>query len=227
MQDFCFKTTDQETLTAALETLGLAKDGQVIGDWIWAGRVVQTPSVYDPETGEETKPPTYFDGEYAVYRATDAQAAVILGATLPLGVALVNPPAGVPLFGGEWLQPDLASLKTAKIEEAKAACDAVLAPLGAEYGVWERQTWDQQVAEATALMANPSASVPMLTAMAAARGMEVSALAQRILVNREAWSAISGAVIGQRQAIYDQVKAAKTVADVRAISVEISLPASA
>jgi len=141
-------------------------------------------------------------------------------------VEVVDPPVGIPLFGGEWLTPDLTALKTAKNAEAKAACDAVLEPLGTEYGRWETATWDQQVTEATALMTNPSASVPMLSAMAAARGMEVAALAQRILINRESWSAISGAVIGQRQAIYDQVKAAETVAAVRAISVEISLPAS-
>ena len=73
-------------------------------------------------------------------------------------------------------------------------------------------------------MADPLASVPMLTAMASARGMEVAALAQRILVNRETWSAISGAVIGQRQAIYDQVKASGTVADVNSIVVNITLP---
>ena len=73
------------------------------------------------------------------------------------------------MFGGEWLQPDLAALKAAKNAEAKAACDAVLEPLGAEYGRWETATWDQQVTEATALMSDPSTSVPMLAAMAAAR----------------------------------------------------------
>ena len=106
MQDFCFKTTDQATLTAALETLGLVVDGQVVGDWIWVDHVVKTPGVYDPATGEETSAPTYYDGQYAVYRATDAQATVIEAATWPEGVSLVDPPDGVPLFGGEWLQPD-------------------------------------------------------------------------------------------------------------------------
>ena len=224
MQDFCFKTTDQGTLIVALDALGLVVDGQVVGDWMWVGRVVQTPGDHDAETGAETTPPTYYDGEYAVYRATDEQAAVIEAATWPDGVELVDPPAGVPLFGGEWITPDLDALKAAKVEEAKIACDAVLAPLGAEYGRWETATWDQQVSEATELMSNPAASVPMLAAMASARDMDVAELAQRILVNREAWSAISGAVIGQRQAIYDQVKAAETVADVRAIKVALSLP---
>ena len=223
MQDFCFKTTDQGSLTGALGTLGLVVDGQVAGDWLYVGRVIKTPGVY-ADDGAETTAPVYHDGEYAVYRATDAQAAVIEAATWPDGVELVDPPAGIPLFGGEWITPDLDALKAAKVEEAKIACDAVLAPLGAEYGRWETATWDQQVSEATELMSNPAASVPMLAAMASARGMDVAELAQRILVNREAWSAISGAVIGQRQAIYDQVKAAKTVADVRAIKVALSLP---
>jgi len=226
MQDFCFKTTDQGSLTGALGTLGLVVDGQVAGDWLYVGRVIKTPGVY-ADDGAETTAPVYHDGEYAVYRATDAQAAVIEAATWPDGVTLVDPPAGVPMFGGEWIVPDLDALKAAKVEEAKIACDAVLAPLGAEYGRWETATWDQQVSEATELMSNPAASVPLLAAMASARDMDVAELAQRILVNREAWSAISGAVIGQRQAIYDRVKAAGKAADVRAITVAISLPTSA
>lgn len=128
----------------------------------------------------------------------------------------------------------LPAAKIAKITEAKTSCDAILAPLGAEYGVWERQTWDQQVAEATALMTDPaletppaagaSDKIPCIRAMASARGMTIPSLAQRILVNRETWSRISGAVIGQRQAVYDRVQAATTLAEVEAIEVKITLP---
>ena len=150
MQDFCFKTTmGQATLTAALETLGLVVDGQVVGDWIWVGQVVSTPGTYDPETGEEIAAPVYLDGEYAVYRATDAQAAVIEAATWPDGVELVDPPTGVPMFGGEWLQPDLAALQAeacARIETERqtrlAAGISITWPDGVTSLVQTRDTQD-------------------------------------------------------------------------------------
>jgi hypothetical protein len=49
---------------------------------------------------------------YAVYRADDEQAAALLAASLPEGVALVDPPANLPRFGGEWLAgPALAEVQ--------------------------------------------------------------------------------------------------------------------
>ena len=45
MQDFCFRSTDQATLLEALDPLGLMVDGQVVGDWLWVGRVVKTPGI--------------------------------------------------------------------------------------------------------------------------------------------------------------------------------------
>ncbi|EHJ49483.1 hypothetical protein DFW101_3485 [Solidesulfovibrio carbinoliphilus subsp. oakridgensis] len=135
-------------------------------------------------------------------------------------------------FTPEEVAEALARAKGAKIAEARAACDAVLDPLGTEYGAWEKQTWDQQATEAAALMADPTLEtntsagdkIPCIRSMAAARGMPVAELAQRILANREAWLQISGAVIGQRQAIYDRVQAATTAEEVATIDVTIALP---
>ena len=153
MQDFCFKTTDQGTLTAALATLGLAKDGQVLGDWLYVGRVLKTPGVYDAN-GTANTPPAYLNGEYAVYRATDAQAAVIEAATWPDGVELVDPPTGVPLFGGEWLQPDLASLQAeacARIDAtAEALRQTVLTP-----GTGQMAVYQAKETQARAILQDP------------------------------------------------------------------------
>lgn len=119
---------------------------------------------------------------------------------------------------------DLNALRAAKTAENTANCEAVLAPLGAEYGDTERATWDQQYAEATALMASPTAYVPLLDAMASARGMDKAALAQRIIRNREAWVLISGSVVGQRQRIEDAIQAAETPEAVAAVDMTITLP---
>lgn len=140
------------------------------------------------------------------------------------GCLILSVPDGTPVEIGQPWNVDLDAARAAKIREAAAACDAVLQPLGTEYGAWERETWDVQANEADALMAAPEASTPMLDAMSSARGMDRADLAQRILRNREAWSAISGAVVGQRLAIVDKINAATTVDDVLAVDVNISLP---
>ena len=153
MQDFCFKTTDQRTLTAALEALGLVVEGQVVGDWLWVGQVVKTPGVC-AEDGTETTAPVYCDGEYAVSRATDAQAAVIEAATWPDGMGLVDPPTGVPLFGGEWLQPDLAALQAeacARIDAtAEALRQTVLTP-----GTGQMAVYQAKETQARAILQDP------------------------------------------------------------------------
>ncbi|MDD3310939.1 hypothetical protein [Pseudodesulfovibrio sp.] len=117
-------------------------------------------------------------------------------------------------------RPDAVEIvRAAKLAEIRDAADAYLAAAGAEYGAMERATWDQQYDEAMAYQAGTGASVPLLTAIATARGMDVSELADRIISNRAAWVALSGAVVGQRLAYQDALDAAQTVADIRAIGV--------
>lgn len=133
-------------------------------------------------------------------------------------------PDGTPAEIGQPWPVTLEQAKAARIAEATAVCDAILTPLGVEYGRWETATWDQQYAEAMALMAEPAASVPLIAALSLARGMEVGVLAQRIIRNRETWSVLTGNVIGQRLAIVDRINAAATVADVLAVPISITLP---
>ncbi|GAB6037137.1 hypothetical protein JCM15519_16960 [Fundidesulfovibrio butyratiphilus] len=125
--------------------------------------------------------------------------------------------------------PSLEVVKAAKIAEITARCDATLSPLAAEYGVMERATWDQQSAEAKALVVDANADAPLVRAMATARNIDVIELAGRILGHEARWKAIAGAVIGQRQALWDHVDAitAETpdaVAAVQAIEVVYSPP---
>jgi hypothetical protein len=124
-------------------------------------------------------------------------------------------------------QIETAALAVAKdngILAATAACDAVLAPYGAEYGAYEMATWDQQYAEALAYTASPAADVPLLAAMCVARGISIAELAGKIIANRASWVALTGYVIGQRQRIVTQIEAATSVAEVEAVDMTISLP---
>jgi hypothetical protein len=133
-------------------------------------------------------------------------------------------PDGATVEPGQTWEVGLDAAKAARIAEATAVCDAILAPFGREYGVWETATFDQQYAEAVAYTANPAAPVPLLSAMCAARGISVATLAGKIIANRLAWVGLTGYVIGQRQRIVGLIEAATSVTDVLAVDMTISLP---
>ncbi len=120
--------------------------------------------------------------------------------------------------------PTLAEAKAAKQAEVRNKAEATLAGMKAEYCATEIETWDQQYAEAEAYAADHAAPVPLLTAIATARGQAVAALAGKIIANRAAWVVVSGTIVGQRLAYQDRLDAAQTVAEVEAISVSYSLP---
>lgn len=80
-------------------------------------------------------------------------------------------------------------------------CDRRLAALKAGYPDSEVLSWDKQEAEARA------GGGPLVSAMAAARGVDEQELIRRILAKAEAFAVLSGTIIGQRQALEDQVRA--------------------
>jgi uncharacterized membrane protein len=112
-----------------------------------------------------------------------------------------------------------ATVRAAKQTEIRDKADAVLQAAGEEYGAMERTGWDQQFTEAQTLQADNAADVPMLSAMASFRGMDVTELAARITANREAWVTLYGNVIGQRLAYQDALDAATTYDEIMAIEV--------
>lgn len=124
---------------------------------------------------------------------------------------------------GEW-EVSLSDLKGAKLAEINAACDAALDAFQTTYPAGEVQSWDQQVAEAQALHADAEASAPLVRAIAAARGLDLAELCVRITANATAWATMAGQVIGQRQALEDQLEAAASPADVAALNVNIIMP---
>jgi hypothetical protein len=225
MQDFCFKTTDQGSLTAALETLGLAKDGQVLGDWLYVGRVLKTPGV-DSTNGTASTPPTYLNGEYAIYRATDEQTAVILGSDLPLGVAIVNPPDGIPLFGGEWLQPDLAALQAeacARIDAtAEALRQSILTP-----GTGQMAVYQAKETQARAILQDPEPNetkYPDIYNEIGITADTVQEVAMAVLAAAERWRLFGRSIEKARLAGKKAVNAAADQAALKAAEAAIAWP---
>lgn len=99
-------------------------------------------------------------------------------------------------------KPPRQSVEQARVwlaGELARECDMISAEILAEYPQAERLTFEMQVQEAEA-----GGDRPLLTAIAAARGLDVSELAARVLANRQRYLAAAAAIIGKRQALMDQ-----------------------
>ena len=97
---------------------------------------------------------------------------------------------------------ELAAEKRSEIHARAAAERDLIAP---NYPQHEIDTWDQQLREATVFTADAQAVVPLLSAMAAARGWSVADLAARALMKAEAFAVAGGAVLGTQQALEDSL----------------------
>lgn len=120
----------------------------------------------------------------------------------------------------------IASHRHRMLAAVNAACDAKLKELAQSYPDGEVKSWPTQVAEAEALRKGPDAATPLLSAVAAARGVPLDVLAERVLAKAHAYAAASGAIIGHRQALEDQLDAAgNDLAALRAINIKDGWPA--
>lgn len=133
-------------------------------------------------------------------------------------------PADVELIGQLQLEPSpealLQAAKQRKRDEVSAACQAAAIVLAADYPEAEILSWPQQITEAMAISAGATEESPLLDAIAAARELEISELARRVLQKMQAYAAASGALIGQRQRAEDLVDAAQDLEQVEAVQFE-------
>ena len=120
--------------------------------------------------------------------------------------------------------PTLEEVKSAKLSEINAAADRAIATLTATYPDRELATFDKQESEARAYATDPTASTPLLSALAQARGIPLPDLVGRVLAKADAFAVASGSIIGQRQALEDWLDACTTLEDVQSITVNISMP---
>lgn len=104
-----------------------------------------------------------------------------------------------------------------QITNINSDCQKALAAIVAPYPALEIPTWPNQYNEADAYTANSSAPTPTLTAIAAASGQTVAALATSVLAKAEAYTAASGSIVGKRQLLTAQINSAQSVAAVKLI----------
>ena len=130
------------------------------------------------------------------------------------------------VFYGWTVGPELKTLdelKAEKLAEINAMCDAALKAMTPTYPDRELLTFDQQKQEALAYTADPSSPCPLLSPLAAARGISLELLCQKVIAKATAFSTVSGTLIGQRQAYEDQLDLCETKDAVSAIQPVYSL----
>lgn len=120
--------------------------------------------------------------------------------------------------------PTFKEAKAAKLSEINKAADKIMAALISTYPGREISTFDKQEAEARAYMADPTAPTPLLSALAKARGLSMDELVKRVIAKADTFATASGYIIGQRQALKDQLDACKTLEEVQSIVVIIYPP---
>ena len=132
---------------------------------------------------------------------------------------------GIWYLAGHAPEKPLEEAKAAKLAEINAACDAILNAAVQTYPNSEVLTFDQQTAEAKAYLASGNAAdAPLLSALATGRGIEFGDLVNRVMAKHNAFSVLSGAVIGQRQALEYRLNACGTTEEVNALQVNYTLP---
>lgn len=87
-----------------------------------------------------------------------------------------------------------------------------------DYPVLERESWFIQLAESRAYLVDQTAQTPMLSSIATARGITVNTLATSIASKHQALSVLSGALIGKRKNLINQINASTTLAAVNAVN---------
>lgn len=111
----------------------------------------------------------------------------------------------------------LDEVKAAKLAEINAEFDAEIGAIKATYPDTEVMSWDKQEQEARALLANATADTPLIDSIASARGLDRVELANRIIANADQFATASGASLGKRQKLKDEINAAATVEQVAEI----------
>ena len=88
--------------------------------------------------------------------------------------------------------------------------------VSARVGDLEQLSFEQQKSEAAAWTADNTASTPMLTTMATARGITVSALVSKINTKVAAYNSAVATKLGEQKVLEDEVDAFTTIAQAHA-----------
>ncbi|WP_018125161.1 hypothetical protein [Desulfovibrio oxyclinae] len=104
-----------------------------------------------------------------------------------------------------------------KRREILAGADAAMDAATVEYSRAEIDSWPKQEAEAQALLADSTAPAPVLSGIAAKRGITLAQMRDKVLANVEAFELVCAEILGTQQAAEEQLKAAMDAGNYNAI----------
>jgi hypothetical protein len=108
--------------------------------------------------------------------------------------------------GGQWVAY-AGDVKATKLAAINAECDRRINAAVLSYPDTEVLTFAKQETEARAFLADALAATPMIDALATNRGIDKAELAGRIIAKADYFATYTGAVVGHRQKLEDQVNA--------------------
>lgn len=122
--------------------------------------------------------------------------------------------------------PTQEEARAAKLAEVMSGYNAAFAPVEHVYPAAEREGWAIQEAEARALLADPVADTPVLTALVQlrAQGESVADLAARVLTNAATWRQIYAWYTGQQQRMFAEVSVLSDMEAIQAYQVVYAVP---
>lgn len=200
-------------------------DGNPIGDYVEAEQVLVTPGHWGPETSHmedhlNPPPPPVYPASFSrkiwacrsmdVYSADPKLRAEVWeaadGTATYAEIIEVSPelPLYVELAARNWGARQLQALVN-------------------PYGNSERETWHVQQREAEAYLADASAVVPMISAMATTRGISVAEMAAKIQENVGLFRQASGQILGMQQQLIDKGYSAGTLEELLTVSESIGI----
>lgn len=115
---------------------------------------------------------------------------------------------------------DLA--KRSKLNEINLKADEALSKVTSIYPTMEIVSWYKQEIEAVNYRRDPTYPTHMTDAIALFRGIDKEVLVDRIIEKAQLFARISGATFGRRQGLEDRLQKAKTVDEVKDITVDYS-----
>lgn len=113
---------------------------------------------------------------------------------------------------------DLERAKAVKIASLAEPFETAAAQLKAGYPLSEVDSWPIQEKEALAWSADSAAATPYIDSLAAARNIPRDLYLAKTLSKVNAFRTASAAIIGKRQRLEDQIKAAATVDELASIA---------
>ena len=201
-------TATREPLPSFL--LGLAAASVADLSWTDPALGVSDCAWWPEEYGEGELPPLHRWGAETLTPDPVRQVVVVTREAVPLTA--------------EEIEAEADALRPGLIEANNAAYETAIEQMTADYPAAEIQTWERQRAEVIAWEADQSAPTPWIDMAAGARGLARDEYLARTLAKVTAFAQASAWLTGRRQGIDDAIRAAKSPAELAAITIDYTLP---